>query len=26
VPIQFCPRSRGVFAYRALLDYLVAQG
>ncbi|WP_065978757.1 ParA family protein [Pseudoalteromonas lipolytica] len=26
VPIQFCPRSRGVFAYRALLDFLIAQG
>ncbi|GEK10873.1 ParA family protein [Pseudoalteromonas sp. McH1-7] len=22
VPVQFCPKSRGVFAYRALLDYL----
>ncbi|WP_440055663.1 ParA family protein [Pseudoalteromonas sp. T1lg65] len=21
-PVQFCPKSRGVFAYRALLDYL----
>ncbi len=26
VPMQYCPRSRGVFAYRALLDFLVAQG
>ena len=22
-PIDFCPKSRGVFAYRALLDYLI---
>ncbi|MBB1384201.1 MULTISPECIES: ParA family protein [Pseudoalteromonas] len=26
VPIEFCPRSRGVFAYKALLDYLIEQG
>ncbi|MBQ4831763.1 ParA family protein [Pseudoalteromonas sp. MMG010] len=26
VPIEFCPRSRGVFAYQALLDYLIGQG
>ncbi|WP_261592219.1 ParA family protein [Pseudoalteromonas holothuriae] len=23
VPIEYCPKSRGVFAYRALLDYLL---
>jgi len=26
VPIEFCPRSRGVYAYKALLDYLIGQG
>lgn len=26
VPVQYCPRSRGVYAYRALLDYLIEQG
>ncbi|MBD1582250.1 AAA family ATPase [Pseudoalteromonas sp. S16_S37] len=23
VPVEYCPKSRGVFAYRALLDYLM---
>ncbi|WP_407074464.1 ParA family protein, partial [Psychrobacter sp. CAL346-MNA-CIBAN-0220] len=26
VPSEFCPRSRGVYAYKALLDYLIEQG
>jgi chromosome partitioning protein len=26
LPSQFCPRARGVFAYQALLDYLIEQG
>ncbi|MEL0640339.1 ParA family protein [Pseudoalteromonas aliena] len=26
VPIEYCPQSRGVFAYKALLDYLIEQG
>lgn len=26
VPIEYCPRSRGVFAYKALLGYLIEQG